>query len=71
MIVEAIGQAADVSCLGEPLTEASEWNRHRVMLDADGRTSGSRLWAAGMVSGPRLQRWWRLSARRPTLPSPC
>jgi glutamate synthase (NADPH/NADH) small chain len=53
MIVEAIGQAADTSCLGEPLTEALEWNRNRIRIDADGRTSEPWLWAAGdAVEGP-------------------
>ena len=53
MIVEAIGQAADTSCLGEPLTEALDWNRNRIRIDADGRTSEPWLWAAGdAVEGP-------------------
>ena len=53
MVIEAIGQAADISLLGAALTEALEWNRGRVRIDADGRTSEPWLWAAGdMVSGP-------------------
>jgi glutamate synthase (NADPH) small chain len=53
MVVEAIGQAADTSCLGQPLTEALEWNRNRIRIDADGRTSEPWLWAAGdAVEGP-------------------
>jgi glutamate synthase (NADPH) small chain len=53
MVVEAIGQAADTSCLGQPLTEALEWNRNRIKIDADGRTSEDWLWAAGdAVEGP-------------------
>jgi len=53
MIVEAIGQMADVSLLGEALTERLEWNRGRLQVDADGRTSESWLWAAGdLVRGP-------------------
>ncbi len=53
MVIEAIGQAADISLLGKALTEALEWNRGRIRIDADGRTSEPWLWAAGdMVSGP-------------------
>jgi glutamate synthase (NADPH/NADH) small chain len=53
MVIEAIGQAADVSLLGPALTEALEWNRGRIRIDADGRTSEPWLWAAGdAVSGP-------------------
>ena len=53
LVVEAIGQAADLTCLGEPLTEALEWNRNRIRIDADGRTSEPWLWAAGdAVEGP-------------------
>jgi glutamate synthase (NADPH/NADH) small chain len=53
LIVEAIGQAADTSCLGDPLTEALDWNRSRIRIDADGRTSEPWLWAAGdAVEGP-------------------
>ena len=47
MVVEATGQAADVSLLGEALTEKLEWNRDRIAVDADGKTSVSWLWAAG------------------------
>ncbi len=53
MVVEAIGQAADISLLGDKLTEKLEWNRGRIMIDADGQTSEPWLWAAGdVVSGP-------------------
>ena len=52
-VVEAIGQAANVSMLGEPLTEELEWNRGRLKIDEAGRTSLDWLWAAGdMVRGP-------------------
>jgi glutamate synthase (NADPH) small chain len=53
MVVEAIGQAADVALLGEDLKEALEWNRGRLKVDESGRTSAGWLWAAGdMVRGP-------------------
>ncbi len=53
MVIEAIGQASDVAMLGEKLTESLEWNRGRIKVDADGRTSESWLWAAGdCVNGP-------------------
>ncbi len=53
MVVEAIGQAADVGLLGEALKEALEWNRGRLKVDEVGRTSADWLWAAGdMVRGP-------------------
>ena len=53
LIVESIGQAAETACLGQPLTEALEWNRNRIRIDADGRTSEPWLWAAGdAVEGP-------------------
>lgn len=53
MIVEAIGQMTDTTLLGEVLTEALEWNRGRLQVDADGRSSEPWLWAAGdMVNGP-------------------
>ncbi|MCB1922160.1 MAG: FAD-dependent oxidoreductase [Gammaproteobacteria bacterium] len=53
MIVEAIGQMTDTDLLGEQLTEALEWNRGRLQVDVDGRTSQDWLWAAGdMVHGP-------------------
>ncbi|MDD5388899.1 MAG: FAD-dependent oxidoreductase [Gallionellaceae bacterium] len=52
-VIEAIGQFADTSLLGDALTESLEWNRGRLKIDAAGRTSESWLWAAGdMVSGP-------------------
>ena len=53
MIIEAIGQMTDVGLFGEALTEALEWNRGRLQVDADCRTSQPWLWAAGdMVHGP-------------------
>lgn len=53
LVVEAIGQAADHSFLGESLTEALEWERNRIRIDADGHTSEPWLWAAGdAVEGP-------------------
>ena len=53
MVVEAIGQMADVSILGDELTESLEWNRGRIQIDRDGRTAVDWLWAAGdMVTGP-------------------
>ena len=52
-VVEAIGQMSDVSLLGEDLSEKLEWNRGRIQVDDDGRTSESWLWAAGdCVKGP-------------------
>jgi len=53
MIIEAIGQMTDTGLLGEELTEALEWQRGRLQVDADGRTSQPWLWAGGdMVHGP-------------------
>ncbi|NCA68834.1 MAG: FAD-dependent oxidoreductase [Sphingobacteriia bacterium] len=53
MVVEAIGQSADVECLGASLTERLEWQRGRLKVDAQGRTNLPWLWAAGdMVRGP-------------------
>lgn len=53
MVVEAIGQMMDTSLLGEDLTERLEWNRGRMQIDKDGRTSESWLWSAGdCVKGP-------------------
>ena len=53
MVIEAIGQSADIALLGEALTEKLEWNRGRIAVDADGRTSEPWLWAAGdCVNGP-------------------
>jgi glutamate synthase (NADPH/NADH) small chain len=52
-IIEAIGQYADTSLLGEELTEKLEWNRGRLQVDADGRSSLPWLWSAGdCVNGP-------------------
>lgn len=53
MVVESIGQMSDISLLGEELTEQLEWNRGRLQVDEQGRTSLSWLWSAGdMVRGP-------------------
>jgi glutamate synthase (NADPH/NADH) small chain len=53
MVIEAIGQAADVELLGEELKESLEWNRGRLKVDDEGRTNLDWLWAAGdMVRGP-------------------
>ena len=53
MVVEAIGQAADTSLLGEALTEELDWNRGRLTVDKQLRTSADWLWAAGdAVRGP-------------------
>jgi glutamate synthase (NADPH/NADH) small chain len=53
MIIEAIGQMSDMSLLGEVLTEQLEWNRGRLRIDEQGRTSEGWLWAAGdCVNGP-------------------
>jgi len=53
VVIEAIGQLADVELLGEDLTERLEWNRGRLKVDAHCRTSEPWLWAAGdMVLGP-------------------
>ncbi len=53
MIVEAIGQSSDVSLFGDELTERLEWNRGRLQVDENGRTSQPWLWSAGdMVNGP-------------------
>ncbi len=53
MVVEAIGQMADTSLLGNELTEQLAWQRGRLQVDAGGRTSESWLWSAGdMVRGP-------------------
>jgi glutamate synthase (NADPH) small chain len=52
-LIEAIGQSADTSLLGDALTEQLEWNRGRLQVDADGRTSEAWLWSAGdCVNGP-------------------
>jgi glutamate synthase (NADPH/NADH) small chain len=53
MVIEAIGQSADVSLLGDKLTEELEWTRGRLTVDDQFRTSLRWLWAAGdMVHGP-------------------
>lgn len=53
MVIEAIGQMMDVSLLGEELKEKLEWNRGRIKIDQQGRTSEFWLWSAGdCVNGP-------------------
>jgi glutamate synthase (NADPH/NADH) small chain len=53
MVIEAIGQMTDAALLGEELTERLEWNRGRLQVDANCRSSEEWLWAAGdMVHGP-------------------
>ena len=53
MVIEAIGQMAEITLLGEHLTEELEWNRGRIAIDANGRTSLPWLWAGGdAVAGP-------------------
>ena len=52
-VIEAIGQFSDTSFLGDELTEKLEWNRGRIKIDSNGRTSESWLWSAGdCVNGP-------------------
>ncbi|MCW8932655.1 MAG: FAD-dependent oxidoreductase [Gammaproteobacteria bacterium] len=52
-VIEAIGQFSDVSLLGDDLTEKLEWDRGRIQVDSEGRTSESWLWSAGdCVNGP-------------------
>ena len=52
-IIEAIGQYSDTSLLGEALTEKLEWNRGRLQVDEEGKTSEPWLWSAGdCVHGP-------------------
>jgi glutamate synthase (NADPH/NADH) small chain len=53
MVIEAIGQMSDISLLGEALTENLTWDRGRLQVDENGRTSVEWLWAAGdCVNGP-------------------
>lgn len=53
MVIEAIGQMADTSLLGAEWTEKLEWNRGRIKVDADFRTSEPWLYAVGDgVKGP-------------------
>jgi glutamate synthase (NADPH/NADH) small chain len=53
MVFEAIGQMSEVDLLGEDLTEQLEWNRGRIKIEQDGKTSVSWFWSAGdCVSGP-------------------
>ena len=52
-VIEAIGQFSDTALLGDALSEKLEWNRGRIVIDVNGRTSESWLWSAGdCVSGP-------------------
>ncbi len=52
-VIEAIGQFSDTSLLGDALTEKLEWDRGRIQVDSNGRTSESWLWSAGdCVNGP-------------------
>jgi glutamate synthase (NADPH/NADH) small chain len=53
MVIEAIGQMMDDSLLGEELSEQLEWQRGRIKINKEGRTSESWLWSAGdCVAGP-------------------
>jgi glutamate synthase (NADPH) small chain len=54
MVVEAIGQTAQLEFLGESLTERLEWDRRgRPIINVEGKTSEAWLWAAGdVVQGP-------------------
>lgn len=53
MVIESIGQMTDTGLFGEELTEKLEWNRGRLQVDENCRTSEEWLWAAGdMVNGP-------------------
>jgi glutamate synthase (NADPH/NADH) small chain len=53
MVIEAIGQTTDVSLFGDDLTERLEWQRGRLKVDENGRTSEPWLWSGGdMVHGP-------------------
>jgi glutamate synthase (NADPH/NADH) small chain len=52
-VVEAIGQFSDTSLLGDELTEQLEWERGRIKVNVNGRTSEPWLWSAGdCVNGP-------------------
>ena len=53
MVIEAIGQAADITYLGHEVTESVDWKRGRLQVDSNGQTAAPWLWAAGdMVEGP-------------------
>ncbi|RKZ37862.1 MAG: oxidoreductase [Gammaproteobacteria bacterium] len=54
MVVEAIGQAPQIEFLGKELIERLKWDKRGCpIINADGRTSETWLWAAGdMVKGP-------------------
>ncbi|MGD9919094.1 MAG: FAD-dependent oxidoreductase [Paenirhodobacter sp.] len=53
VVIEAIGQMADTALLGPELTEALDWNRGRIKIDGDFRTSEPWLFAVGdAVKGP-------------------
>ena len=52
-VIEAIGQYAETDLLGKTLIEELEWNRGRLQIDENGRTSEDWLWSAGdCVNGP-------------------
>lgn len=53
MVIEAIGQAPDLSVLGDELNERLKWTGRRIAVDAEGHTSEPWLWAVGdLVEGP-------------------
>ncbi len=53
MVIEAIGQMAEMELLGDELTEELTWQRGRIQIAEDGQTSVDWLWSAGdCVSGP-------------------
>ncbi len=53
LIVEAVGQMADIALLPKSIVEQLEWERGRLKVDNDGATALPWLWAAGdMVEGP-------------------
>jgi glutamate synthase (NADPH/NADH) small chain len=54
MVIEAIGQMSNADqLLGDMLTERLEWDRGRLQVCENGRTSETWLWAAGdCVNGP-------------------
>jgi len=55
LVVEAVGQSADLGFLGGELTERLEWQRGRMQVDGEGRTGVPWLWAAGdVVEGPDI-----------------
>ncbi len=53
MVIEAIGQSADITLLGKDLIEELDWDRGRIKINDNGSTSVEWLWSAGdMVKGP-------------------